>query len=56
MKVTTYSISQHRRVATIGEGYVSSFIAYVLTISNLDREIILIDVDHKKVEGRYDGR
>lgn len=41
----------NRRVAIIGAGYVGSSIAYALTISNLAREIILIDVDEKKSLG-----
>lgn len=47
----TYPIIRHRRVAIIGAGYVGSSIAYALTIRNLAREIILIDVDRKKAEG-----
>lgn len=41
----------HRRVAIIGAGYVGASIAYALTITNLAREIILIDIDEKKAEG-----
>ena len=37
----------HRRVAIIGVGFVGSSIAYALTITNLGREIILIDIDQK---------
>ena len=41
----------HRRVAIIGVGFVGSSIAYALTITNLAREIILIDVDQEKAMG-----
>jgi len=41
----------NRRVAIIGAGYVGASIAYALTVSNLAREIILIDVDEKKAAG-----
>lgn len=41
----------HRRVAIIGVGYVGASIAYALTVSNLAREIILIDIDQKKAIG-----
>lgn len=41
----------HRRVAIIGVGYVGASIAYALTVSNLAREIILIDIDREKAAG-----
>ena len=41
----------HRRVVIIGAGYVGSSIAYALTITNLARKIILIDVDEQKAIG-----
>lgn len=41
----------HRRVVIIGAGYVGASIAYALTITNLAREIILIDVDEQKAIG-----
>ncbi len=41
----------HRRVVIIGAGYVGSSIAYALTITNLAREIIFIDVDEEKAMG-----
>lgn len=47
----TYPKIHSRRVAVIGAGYVGATIAYALTIRNLAREIILIDVDRKKAEG-----
>lgn len=37
-----------RKVAIIGVGFVGATIAYALTIRNLAREIVLIDIDHKK--------
>lgn len=40
-----------RKVAIIGVGYVGASIAYALTIRNLAREIVLIDIDRKKAEG-----
>lgn len=41
----------HRRVVIVGAGYVGASIAYALTITNLAREIILIDVDKQKAIG-----
>lgn len=40
-----------RKVAIIGVGFVGASIAYALTIRNLAREIVLIDIDRKKTEG-----
>ncbi len=40
-----------RKVAIIGVGYVGATIAYALTIRNLAREIVLIDVDTQKAQG-----
>lgn len=40
-----------RKVAIIGAGFVGASIAYALTIRNLAREIVLIDIDKKKAEG-----
>ncbi len=40
-----------RKVAIIGAGYVGSSIAYALTIRQLAREIILIDINEQKTEG-----
>lgn len=40
-----------RKVAIIGVGFVGASIAYTLTIRNLAREIVLIDIDKKKAEG-----
>ena len=49
MEITTKVT--HRRVVIVGAGYVGSSIAYALTITNLAREIILIDVDEEKAIG-----
>lgn len=46
-----YPDIHHRRVAVIGVGFVGASIAYALTITNLAREIILIDMDQRKAEG-----
>jgi L-lactate dehydrogenase len=40
-----------RKVAIIGAGFVGSSIAYALTICDLAREIVLIDIDSKKASG-----
>lgn len=40
-----------RRVVIIGAGFVGSSIAYALTIKNLAREIVLVDVDESKADG-----
>ena len=40
-----------RKVSIVGAGYVGASIAYALTIRNLAREIVLIDIDYKKAEG-----
>lgn len=40
-----------RKVSIVGVGYVGASIAYALTIRNLAREIVLIDIDRKKAEG-----
>lgn len=37
-----------RKVAIIGAGFVSASIAYALTIRNLARKMVLIDIDSKK--------
>ncbi len=41
----------NRKVAIIGAGYVGSTIAYALTLRNLAREIVLIDINTKKAHG-----
>ena len=45
-----YSIGK-RKVAIIGAGFVGSSIAYALTLCNVAREIVLIDIDKEKTEG-----
>ena len=39
------------KVAIIGAGFVGSSIAYALTIKDVVREIVLIDINHEKVDG-----
>lgn len=39
-----------RKVVIIGAGFVGASIAYALTIRNLAREIVLVDIDEKKAE------
>lgn len=41
----------NRKVAIIGVGFVGASIAYALTLRNLTREIVLIDIDKKKAQG-----
>lgn len=41
----------NRKVAIIGAGFVGSSIAYALTLKNIAREIVLIDIDKKKAQG-----
>ncbi len=41
----------NRKVAIIGAGYVGSSIAYALTLRDVAREIVLIDVNHEKTDG-----
>lgn len=41
----------NRKVAIIGAGYVGASIAYALAIKDIDREIVIIDLDKKKAEG-----
>ena len=41
----------NRKVAIIGVGFVGASIAYALTLRNLAREIVLIDIDKKKAQG-----
>ena len=40
-----------RKVAIIGAGYVGASIAYALTLKDLAREIVLIDVNNTKAKG-----
>ena len=43
-------LSDGRKVVLIGAGIVGASIAYALTIRNLAREIVLVDIDEKKAE------
>lgn len=47
----TFGPITHRRVAIVGAGYVGASIAYALTITNLAREIILINRHKEKAIG-----
>lgn len=40
-----------KKVAVIGVGFVGSSIAYAISIRNIAKEIVLIDIDKNKVEG-----
>lgn len=44
-------LAGNRKVAIIGAGFVGSSIAYALTLRNIARDIILIDIDEKKAAG-----
>ena len=46
-----YAAIDNRKVAIIGAGFVGSSIAYALTIRNLAREIVLIDIDEERAKG-----
>ncbi len=46
-----YAAIDNRKVVVIGAGAVGSSIAYALTIRNLARDIVLIDVDEKRAQG-----
>lgn len=41
----------NRKAVIIGAGFVGSSIAYALALRDVAREIVLIDIDHKKCEG-----
>lgn len=41
----------NRKVVIIGAGFVGSSIAYALTLKNIAKEIVLIDIDPTKAEG-----
>lgn len=45
------AVTDHRKVAIIGAGYVGASIAYALTIRDLASEIILVDIDEEKAKG-----
>lgn len=44
-------LAGNRKVAIIGAGYVGASIAYALTLRNIARDIVLIDIDDKKAAG-----
>lgn len=46
-----YAAIDNRKVAIVGAGAVGSTIAYALTIRNLARDIVLIDIDKNRAEG-----
>lgn len=46
-----YAAIDNRKVAIIGAGFVGSSIAYALTIRNLARDIVLIDINGDRAEG-----
>lgn len=50
MKKQGYTLGT-RKVAIIGAGYVGSSIAYALALRDTAREIVMIDVNHKKTDG-----
>lgn len=41
----------NRKIAIVGSGYVGSSIAYALTLRDIAREIVLIDIDEEKTRG-----
>lgn len=44
-------IAGNRKVAIIGAGFVGASIAYALTLRNIARDIVLIDIDEQKAHG-----
>ena len=46
-----YAAIDNHKVAIVGSGYVGASIAYALTIRNLARDIVLIDIDTEKANG-----
>lgn len=51
MEQSTEFISNDKKVVIIGAGFVGSSIAYALTIRNLSKDIVLVDIDKVKAEG-----
>lgn len=47
----TTQLAGSRKVAIIGAGFVGSSIAYALTLRNIARDIVLIDIDETKAAG-----
>lgn len=41
----------NRKIAIVGSGFVGSSIAYALTIKDIAREIVLIDIDEERTKG-----
>ncbi len=50
MERTSY-LPGNRKTAIIGAGYVGASIAYALTLRDIARQIVLIDIDREKAEG-----
>lgn len=46
-----YAAIDNRKVAIVGAGFVGSSIAYALTIRNLARDIVLIDINNERAKG-----
>lgn len=46
-----FAAIDNRKVAIVGAGFVGSSIAYALTIRNLARDIVLIDIDNERAKG-----
>lgn len=46
-----FAAIDNRKVAIVGAGFVGSSIAYALTIRNLARDIVLIDIDQDRAKG-----
>ena len=51
MREKLYAAIDNHKVAIVGSGYVGASIAYALTIRNLARDIVLIDIDPEKANG-----
>ncbi|MBE6041063.1 MAG: L-lactate dehydrogenase [Clostridiales bacterium] len=51
MEKKLYAAIDNRKVAIVGAGFVGSSIAYALTIRNLARDIVLIDINEERARG-----
>lgn len=51
MEKKLYAAIDNRKVAIIGAGFVGSSIAYALTLRNLARDIVLIDINQERAKG-----
>lgn len=51
MRKKGYNIG-NRKVAIVGAGYVGASIAYALALRDVAREIVLIDINNKKTDGK----